>query len=124
MALHADARQITIRDSDVAAPLKRGHNAHKSALADDDDPRQRCRGPIEAHDEQEPSACATTIRDSDVAAPLKLAVSWPVAGPWASIRDSDVAAPLKPDICEQPHREMGPIRDSDVAAPLKQVPGD
>ncbi len=35
------------------------------------DPRQRCRGPIEAYETRCRRSVGSTIRDSDVAAPLK-----------------------------------------------------
>ncbi len=76
-AKRADTSPPAIRDSDVAAPLK----------------RRRARGSAaEIH---------RAIRDSDVAAPLKQLRRGEEGRREGPIRDSDVAAPLKRQIARR-----------------------
>ena len=86
------------------------------------DPRQRCRGPIEASVfGRAARMCAAPIRDSDVAAPLKRSAVLRVYGcSWTDPRQR-FRGPIEAVVLFATGVIHASIRDSDVAAPLKRV---
>ena len=85
----------TIRDRQVAAPLKQEDNRHRMVADLFGYPRPSGRGPIEANPRLHQWASLLPIRDRQVAAPLKRLPALPTVPRTSAIRDRQVAAPLK-----------------------------
>ncbi len=137
------AAAIAILGSDAEAPLKltidhvlpcelggdprqrcRGpveaHSARARASTCGPDPRQRCRGPVEApRAARLPAPHVGSILGSDAEAPLKQSVLRALVLQEGAILGSDAEAPLKLHRGVTDERAPHPILGSDAEAPLK-----